>query len=176
MSALIVTTQAVVDVLESNGYAINTLLDYDALTKALSAHDLAEMQLANEEFPFDFSQDLDIQIAIDPLSWLQLSELHVNMYERVKGRVETTQLQKADKDLSIPVYRFVAIDGQRWVAVMQRHPGNGSDPNQLLLSLNLDFFNDMIAQILHTHSFETMCKSNVFTYFLKAYTPQCDAA
>ena len=166
--------------LQEAGLGLSKLKDINYMAKNLSVIDLADIHVALQEFPFSFSQELGISKAPSPLDQLAgvlssagpEADLLQDLYNRVNGRIETYQLRKGE-NLTVPVhqYRLHAVDENLWVAVQQRLRDEPSDPSRLLLRANSSFFDDMIAQVLHTSSFDRMCSTNLFTYYLGSLHP-----
>lgn len=171
MPILYVIPQEVVDAMEAEHIPLKAVTDIDRLVRYCSAQDIVDIHNATEQFPFKFSPELEINVAPSPLGLMGSDNNHERMYNRVKGRIETAKL-KGEVDDRIPAYTFKALDGKTWVAVRQRQHTPLGDPKLQLLSSNHAFFEDMIAQVLHTLAFEEMCATNLFTYYLGSYTPQ----
>ena len=171
MSILYVIPQEVVDSMEAEHIPLKAITDIDRLARYCSVHDIVDIHNATNQFPFQFDAELDISIAPSPVSLLGMSDKHERMYNRVNERIETARL-RGEVDDHVPTYTFQALDGNTWVAVRQRQHTPLGDPKLQLLSSNHVFFEDMIAQVLHTLAFETMCTTNLFTYYLGSYTPQ----
>lgn len=149
---------------------LKTLGDHDELVKVLSANDIADISIAQSEFPFTFSDELEIRVAKSPLLLLSLSDKYESIKQRVKDIVANKRL-RSDNVEKTPVYVLYPVDEKIWVAVLQRQHTENADPGSHLLSTNHAFFDSMMANVLHTRPFEKVCNTNLFTYFLGSLTP-----
>ena len=173
MPVLYVVPHDIVEMMNNEGISLKVLSDLDQLAQALSAHDMAEIHLAQTEFPFRFDPSLAIELGQSPVKQLALNGKHEELHYRVTGRVNSLKLtQQATAEKFTPVYTLNIVDENTWVAVQQRQHTQSADPVRLLRSLNQAFFDSLIAQALQTQSFEEVCKTNLFTYFLESYTPK----
>lgn len=155
--------------LEAEGLSLKTLADTDTMAQQLSPLDLAEMERAFHAFPFKMDADLGIELAPPPLQRLAVSGEHEDVMSRVRERVETEKLKESvDGGKFTPVYTLNPVDENTWVAVQQRLHDSGTDPSNSLLSSNQGFFDSLIAQALHAHSFEKVSASNIFRYYLES--------
>jgi len=156
--------------LKDEGVSLQELRSINRMTKVLSADDLADIELGIRYFPFSFDRELDVQLVPSPLKQLLDDE---PLKDRVQQRVETLQL-RYDTDfqmgdaVTIPVYSLDVVDETFWVVVWQRSRHEEGDPDNMQLSYNRAFFDAMIAQVLHTFSFERMSRTNLFSYYLKS--------
>lgn len=171
MPKLCVVPQDVWDSILAGGISPSKLQDAEDSLIVLSAQDIADIHLATSTFPFVFDSVLEIQTCITPYELLTDRPEHESLYNRVKSRLETAQLNKVGDIQSIPEYRLETINDSFWVAVVQRYHPIESDPQKMLMSLNQVFFDDLIAQVLHTLKFEQVCKTNLFSYYLGACPP-----
>lgn len=169
---LYVAPQEVVDILEAEGIPLKVLRDTEELAKHCSVQDLTDLQLAHERFPFEFDPVLEITQALSPRDRLEKTrDKDDPLLYRVEESVTTAKLKEAKHPVEFtPVYTLNIVDENTWVAVQQRLHTPSADPN-LLLSSNQAFFDALITQVLHTLSFEELCATNLFAYYLGAYKP-----
>lgn len=154
-------------ILEAEGLPLSILNDVEAMVQKLTAPDLARIELAFRAFPFEFGIELDVQLALTPLTRMRESGQHAAFIERVEGRIEQLRLNlEADGVNFTPVYTLNPVDENVWVAMQQRLHQSGSDPSSQLLSSNQAFFDALIDQSLQLHSFKTVSGSNLFRYYL----------
>jgi hypothetical protein len=167
MPTLYVVSPNTVAMMEAEGQSLKALADLDTMVQQLSPLDLAEMELALKAFPFQFDAQLGIELASPPLARLAASGNHEALMARVNERVETETLKESvTGEKFTPVYTLNPVDENTWVAVQQRLHDSGTDPSNSLLSSNQGFFDALIAQALHKHSFEKVCASNIFRHYL----------
>jgi len=173
MVRLLVVPEAIMTMLIREGIPYSILKDVESMSGALSVHDMAEIHMAQKQFPFEFDQSLEIQFARSPLVELAESSESRTLYERLNERIETLTLREsAERESFTPVYTLYPVDETLWVAVLQRQDSREGDPHRELLSSNHAFFDALMAQTLHLHSFERVCSTNLFTYYLKALPAQ----
>jgi hypothetical protein len=167
MPVLYITTPETVAMLEAEGQSLKIVTNVDTMSQQLSPLGMAEMELAFKAFPFQFDAELGIELAPPPLARLAVSGEHESLMTRVSERVETEKLKEtAAGEKFTPVYTLNPVDENTWVAVQQRLHDSGTDPSNRLLSSNQGFFDELIAQALHVHSFEKVSASNIFRYYL----------
>lgn len=167
MPCLAVVPHDVIVMMQNEGFCLSRLDDADYMAEHLAVSDLADIHFAQAAFPFQFSPELRIELLPSPLATLSVMEKHSDLYYRLNGRIETCSLQKADGPSDCLLSHTLYPVGENlWVAAQQRLPRESGDPSRLLLRANHAFFDAMVAQVLHTFSFENMCKTNLFTYYL----------
>lgn len=167
MARLLVVPEDIMSMMVQEGLPYSLLHDCERMSTALSAHDMAEIHLAQKAFPFEFDVDLDITMARSPLVELAEDPNCASLYERVSRRVATLTLREETNPADFtPVYTLYPVDETLWVAVLQRQDSHDGDPHRVRLSSNQAFFDAMMAQALHHHSFERVCRTNLFTYYL----------
>jgi hypothetical protein len=175
MPSLLVIPAAVYSTLQDSGLGLSKLKDFNYMEKNMSASDLADIHVAQLKFPFTFSPELGIVMAQSPLDQLAIrlseegpdAQLHQDLYYRVNGRIQTCMLRSGGNAANtVYEYSLHAVDENLWVAVQQRLRDEPSDPGRLLLRANSSFFDELIAQALHTLPFERVCSTNLFTYYL----------
>lgn len=193
MAKLYVIPHDVVEMLNGENIPLSVLKDTDAMIDALSVNDMADIHFATVEFPFRFDSALDIELALSPYEQLQTeTQIHTTTIERLNNRIQDAVLEETrltdigistrdvrDYDAALrrlgmqaPKYSLVVVDENVWVAVLQRQNTHTGDPGQTVLSSNHSFFDDMIAQVLHTRSFVEVSCSNLFTFYLGSITPE----
>lgn len=171
MPILHVLPATVADLLEAERVSLKILADIEAMASELSAQDLAEIHMAQQNFPFNFN-DVGIVLAASPATRLLQTAQHEALHARVTERIATLQLQaQANPRKLVPSYTLNPVDENVWVAVQQRLDLTGRDPNRQLLSSNRAFFDALIAQLLHTHTFEQVCSTSLFTCYLGSLNP-----
>lgn len=167
MPKLMVITNDVKVMMDNEGLPLHKLDDINYMAKYLSVTDLADIHTSLEDFPFKFDADLGIELADSPLAGLAADTSHEDLYNRVKGRVETNSLRDSSGVNDSTVSFTLHPTGENlWVAVQQRLHTEPGDPNRLLLKANTEFFDSLIGQVLHTQSFESVCSTNLFTNYL----------
>jgi len=155
--------------LDDEGLSVVLLKDADLIARQLSAPDVALIEMACRAYPFEFEDGLDVQTALTPLARLRESGRHEAFAERVEGCMENLRLQSIETDNKFtPVYTLNCVDENTWVAVQQRLHESSTDPSKLLLSSNRAYFDALIDQALHRHSFEKVCSGDLFRYYLGA--------
>jgi len=175
MPALLVIPEDTFVVMREASLNLAGLCDINYMSKHLSASDLADIHIALHEFPFVFSSELGFEKAKSPLD--QLAQIMneeskdsiklQDLYNRVNGRIDSYMLNKSlNADNSVYQYSLQVINENLWVAVQQRLRDKPSDPSRLLLRANASFFDDMMAQALHSIPFNRVCSTNLFTYYL----------
>jgi len=172
MPKLFVVPRDVVDMLKAERIPLSILNDPAKMAAQLSAHDIADIHFAMERFPFVFDATLGIQLAATPFQQLSSHDEFAAVYNRVKECVDTEALKALDGDAFVTSYTLNPVDEALWVAVLQRQDRQAGDPGKQLLTSNHSFFDGVIAQVLHKFSFEKMCATNLFTYFLGSVTAQ----
>jgi hypothetical protein len=167
MPILTVVPQDVFDLMQNEGIELSKLNDVNYMAEHLAASDIADIHHALKAFPFQFSDELEIQLSQSPFARLALDEKYADLYYRVNGRIETTALRnEAEAKQNVFSYTLYPVEENLWVAVQQRLHNEPGDPNRLLLKANTGFFDAVIEQALHTQSFERVCSTNLFTYYL----------
>lgn len=172
MPKLIVVPHDVADMMRAEGISFKILFDAEQMSHELSANDMADIHIATESFPFRFSEVLDIQCGLTPLQQLSIHDKLSDVYNRVKESVDTQALRSVDSDAFVSSYTLNTVDETMWVAVLQRQDRQAGDPGKQLLSSNHSFFDGLIAQVLHVFSFEKLCTTNLFTYFMGSLSPK----
>lgn len=170
MTTLHVIPEGIYDQLVSEGVDLSFLYKSECLSTHLSAHDIAQIQLATESFPFKFDPVLQINIAKCEVTEDGDSEnSEQNMHYRVGEHLTQIRFElQSDKLERDATYRLKPIDADRWVAVQQRLHVQAGDPQPV--TSNRPFFEKLIAQALHVVPFETVCKTNLFSYYLDSIT------
>lgn len=169
MPTIQVVPHELVEALEAERLPLSVLGDIEHMAEVMSVDDLAGCQLARMDFPFTFDAELEISLASSVLNDLSHTTVHENLHNRVEERVQTLQLQQvADASTIVPQYTLYPVDESLWVAAQQRLRVTDGDPGRQLLSCNQGFFDTLIAQALHTHSFESVCKTNLFTHYIQS--------
>lgn len=171
MTKLYVVPHDVMAILQAEDIPVSVFKDVRELIKRLSASDIADIHQAMLAFPFHFDPEVNLTLALSPAAVLLSEEQHTSLHYRVKERVDSYALQPTTEESYYPSYTLNPVDENVWVAVVQRHHTDGSDPGRQLLVNNRSFFDGLIAQVLHTLSFEKMCATNLFTYYLGSLTP-----
>lgn len=173
MPKLLVMPHDVFTMLQQSGVEFSCLDDVNYMSENLAASDMADIHIAMETFPFEFSPELEIHRAKSPLATLTQActespnnEKLQDLLYRVKGRITTISLRNANEEGCVLSYELYPVNETLWVAVQQRLRKESGDPSRLLLRANNALFDGMIAQALHTHPFERVCATNLFTYYL----------
>lgn len=167
MPRLIVVPHDVVAMMQNEGICLSKLDDPDYMAEHLAISDLADIHFAQAAFPFQFAPELEIQMLPSPLAALATSEKHAEVHYRLNGRIETCSLRNTGVSSEYLLgHSLYPVGENLWVAVQQRLPRESGDPSRLLLKANHALFDGMVAQVLHTFSFEKMCRTNLFTYYL----------
>lgn len=169
MPTLVVVPADVAAVIEGRDLNFDLFKDLNNMLKCLSAADVADIVIATNDFPFDFSSLLTINME----QILQSEVLETEQYEqwskRYLSRYDTAKLQyAAEVEQFVPVYKLYCVDEALWVAVQQKQHIEEGDPQRLLLKANSAFFDALIANVLHTQSFESVCHTNLFTHYLES--------
>lgn len=171
MIRLAVLPKSVHDGMQDEGIDLSVLKDPQQALKQLSLHDLALIHRATAAFPFEFDPQLNIVLDTTVHARLVNGELEDdNAAVRLVSLVTSYELQdvKHDVDHSMSQYRLKPIDEHFWVAVQQRLHTEGRDPNLTLYSSNRAFFESIVSQVTHVMPFETVCKTRLFSNYLKS--------
>lgn len=169
-----VLPQSMVTTWQEENTPLSQLATLDRLISEVSPQELVDLHRARERFPFTFDAELRVYIARSPLDELHDSGKQPYLYDRALQRLETQRLTSPNKDTdpekpdAISVYTLYPVNESLWVAAEQRLCDYTGDPHRASLSANRAFFDALIAQALHTLSFERVCAANLFTYYLKA--------
>ena len=153
--------------LEGDGVPLSGLRNPNYLTKYLSVSDLTDLHLARERFPFHFSPEIGITLWDSPLVVLSGNEAYQQLYDRIRQRLETLALRKRDLTVEeTPVYTLKPVEETFWIASVQMICPDADNLSHGLVADNTGFFDALIDNSLHALSFEQVCKSNLFTYYL----------
>jgi hypothetical protein len=168
MTTLVVVPKDVAAVIEGQGLNFDLFKDTNSMLKYLSAADVADIVIASNDFPFDYGSMFTIDMEQNLHAYLQANE-NADKARRIQSRLETAKLKFAEEvDSFVSSYQLYSVDEKLWVAVQQRQHIGDSDPKQLLLKANSGFFDSLIAQALHTTSFEKVCTTNLFNDYLNS--------
>jgi hypothetical protein len=168
MTTLVVVPKDVAAVIEGQGLNFDLFKDTNSMLKYLSAADVADIVIASNDFPFDYGSMFTIDMEQKLHEYMQTNEL-ADKARRIQSRIETAQLKfAAEVDHFVSSYQLYCVDEKLWVAVQQRQHIGDSDPKRLLLKVNSAFFDALLAQALHTTSFEKVCATNLFNDYLSS--------
>lgn len=171
MTRLYVVPHDVMAMMHDAQIPIRAVCDLSLMVQHLSVNDMMDIYLAMQQFPFQFCEELDLRVGLNPYELLMVDgNVHPTVYNRLKERVDTQALQPQE-ETGVPSYTLNPVDENVWVAVVQRHHTEEGDPGRQLLSANQSFFDGLIANVLHTLSFEKLCTTNLFTHYLGSLTP-----
>lgn len=168
MTMMVVAPQELVTMLRERGIDLRILRDIGDMRDVLSVHDMAEMHLSRQDFPFAFDKDLGIMLVDSPLGMLAEEKDDESMYNRVNERIETLKLRRMAEESKTSVCTLYSVDETLWVAALQRQPCGKVDPDKAVVRQNHRFFDDMMNLSLHNHPFERVCSTNLFTYYLRS--------
>lgn len=167
MPNLLVVPHEVFVMLQDGGVNLAKLNDINYMAEHLSASDIADIHSAQVAFPFAFDQTLNINMLRSPLTDLQTNEKYQDLYYRVNGRIETNSIREGSGvSQNAHVFSLYPVEENLWIVVQEKMHNVVGDPSRLLLKANQNFFDSMIAQCLHTLSFEEVCSTDLFTYYL----------
>ena len=169
MPMLVVVPADVAAVINGRGLNFDLFKDLNCMLKHLSAADVADIVIASNDFPFDLGSVLTINMEQMLQSQILETEEHEAWSKRYRSRYETAMLQHAAAvDRFVPAYQLYCVDEALWVAVQQKQHIEEGDPQRLLLKANTAFFDAVLANTLHTQSFESVCSTNLFTLYLES--------
>jgi len=168
MTTLVVVPRDVAAVIEGQSLSFDLFKDTNSMLKYLSAADVADIMIASNDFPFDYSFMFTIDMEQKLHEYMQANQL-TDRARRIQSRLETAQLKyAAEVDSFVPVYQLYCVDEKLWVAVQQKQHTGECDPKRLLLKANSEFFDALLAQASHTTSFEKVCATNLFNDYLSS--------
>ncbi len=168
MPTLVVVPKDVAAVIEDQGLSFDIFKDTNSMLQYLSAADVADIVIASNDFPFDYRSMFTIDMEQSLQNALQADE-HADKARRIKGRLETAELKfAAEVESFVSSYQLYCVDEKLWVAVQQKQHIGDCDPKRLLLKANSGFLDSLIAQALHTQSFESVCSTNLFHDYLNS--------
>lgn len=176
MIKILVIPSTVFDTYKADGVSFNRLLDTNYIAEISSVADLASIDCAINEFPFKFCQGTGIELATSPRVEIALASQSDDisrfkmqvLHNALEGRIETLALRKASQPPSVGVYSLYPVDENLWVAVQKSLPNQNSDPVQLALVNNHNFFDSMINELNRTCDLEKIASTNLFTYYLSS--------
>lgn len=166
MTTLHVIPAAVHRMLEADGIALSCLRTQSDMVEALSTTDMAEITLAQRQFPYAFDKASGIELPLTPHARLSTIAEYTELCDRLSARLESLELDATVRDDTIVShYVLYPVDESLWVAVEQRVHANECDPNEMTAHRS-SFLSAMMANALHTRRFEDVCATNLFTYYL----------
>lgn len=169
MPKMLIVPDDIMTTLRDEQIPLSVLSSPEKLAAALSVHDMACICLAHEAFPFTFEASLDISLTQHPLTPLLDDSRWADKYRQVLERKSTLSLEsKAYTGPFVPHYHLNPVDETLWVAVMRRHDWSEGDREKVLYRTNNVFFNALIMHLLHTQSFEDICRTSLFNHYLQS--------
>lgn len=168
MPQLVVVPQEILTVLQGRRQSLDSFKDINYMLKHLSAADMADLVIASNDFAFEFDGLSIIDMEECVRAHIQQTEA-TDLERRFQTRLDTARLKYTEQvNNFVPVYQLYCVDETLWVAVQQKQHIDGCDPKRLLLKANSAFFDDLIANTLHTQSFESVCATPLFTHYLNS--------
>lgn len=176
MVQLLVLPEAVYEQYKADGVQFSKLLDtnYIACSDVSSVNDLAQIDLALNQFPFVFSLDTNITLAPSPRVGIAIASQTDNLekfkmqdlHNALEERVESIALRITNQPQLVNEYYLYPVDENLWVAVQKSLPITNSDPERLSIISNRTFFDSMINELLRTRKLEQVASTNLFSYYL----------
>ncbi|ABY63028.1 virion structural protein [Pseudomonas phage 201phi2-1] len=176
MVQLLVLPEAVYDQYKVDGVQFNRLLDtnYIACPDVSSVNDLAQIDIALNEFPFVFCPGTGIVLAHSPRVGIAIAStsdvenkfMMQDLHNALEERVETLSLRLANQPKLVSEYSLYPVDENLWVAVQKSLPITNSDPERLTLISNRTFFDSLIYELLRTCKLSQVASTNLFNYYL----------
>ena len=180
MIELLIIPEGIYENYLSKGVQFNKLLCPNYIVSVCSMADITDMDKANIEFPFDFSDVLPMK-RVDPPSLLiemkassgsidsfKLTDIH----RRLKERQATIDLipNTIDDNIDpmINTYRLHNVDENLWVIVQSSEYVKTNDPVQLCIKANHEFFDSMLEILSNRLPLEQLATSNLFKHYLSS--------
>lgn len=176
MIKILVLPSTVFEQYQADGVLFTKLLDTNYIAEISSVADIAAIDQAINEFPFTFCKGTDLELATSPrvgIAMLSQSDdicrfKMQDLHNALEGRIETLALRKVKEQPTVGVYSLYPVDENLWVAVQKSLPNQNSDPVQLALVNNHNFFDSMINELNRTRDLEKIASTNLFTYYLSS--------
>lgn len=174
MAQLLVVPEAVFDQYKSDGVLFTRLLDTNYIASVSSVNDLAQIDLAMNQFPFVFGPGTGVSLAVSPRAGIAIASTADNLerfkmqdlHNALEERIETITLRLTAEQKVCSEYSLYPVDENLWVAVQKSLPITNSDPERFTLISNRTFFDSMINELLRTCKLEQVASTNLFNYYL----------
>lgn len=174
MAQLLVVPEAVYDQYKTDGVQFTRLLDTNYIASVSSVNDLAQIDIAMNQFPFVFCPGCGITLAPSPRAGIAIAATADNidrfkmqdLHNALEERIETITLRHAQLPKVVSEYSLYPVDENLWVAVQKSLPITNSDPERYALISNRTFFDSMINELLRTCKLEQVASTNLFNYYL----------
>lgn len=174
MAQLLVVPEAVYDQYKTDGVQFTRLLDTNYIASVSSVNDLAQIDIAMNQFPFVFCPGCGITLAPSPRAGIAIAATADNLerfkmqdlHNALEERIETITLRHAQLPKVVSEYILYPVDENLWVAVQKSLPITNSDPERYATISNRTFFDSMINELLRTCKLEQVASTNLFNYYL----------
>lgn len=174
MTQLLVVPEAVYDQFKADGVQFTQLLDTNYIASVSSVNDLAQIDIAMNQFPFVFGPGTGIVLAPSPRAGIAIAATSDNLerfkmedlHNALEERIETITVRHAMQPTVVSEYSLYPVDENLWVAVQKSLPITNSDPERYALVSNRTFFDSMINELLRTCKLEQIASTNLFNYYL----------
>lgn len=176
MIKLLILPETVYDQYKSDGVQFTKLLCPNYIASVSSVNDLAEIDAAVNEFPFQFCSNTNVERADSPLVGIALKATSDDvdqfkmkeLHNRLGERIANMAIRKAMDDDYTSIYSLYPVDEYLWVAVQKSLHTGSSDPVRLTIKVNHSFFDNMINELTRSCSFEQVMNTNLFNYYLES--------
>lgn len=174
MIQLLVLPEAVYEQYKVDGVLFNKLLDTNYIAEVSSINDLAQIDLALNQFPFVFCPNTGVALAPSPRVGIAIASTADNLerfkmqdlHNALEERVETVSLKLINAPVNVSEYYLYPVDENLWVAVQKSLPITNSDPERFAIISNRTFFDSMINELLRTRKIDQVATTNLFNYYL----------
>lgn len=174
MTQLLVVPEAVYDQFKTDGVQFSRLLDTNYIASVSSVNDLAQIDIAMNQFPFVFCPGTGVHLAPSPRAGIAIASTTENLerfkmqdlHNALEERIETITLRQANQPKVVSEFSLYPVDENLWVAVQKSLPITNSDPERYALVSNRTFFDSMINELLRTCKLPQISTTNLFNYYL----------
>jgi len=168
MPMLVVVPESVAVMIKGQHNNFDVLTDINSMLRYLAPADIAEIFIATQDFKFNYDF-LATSSFYGKFELALQDDMHESFARRLRKRYDSLMLEnQAKEDEAVVKYTLYTVSESLWVAVSSVQHAYSYDPKLMQLKVNQDFFDALIENLLHTQSFENVCKSSLFTHYLES--------